>query len=664
MLVGVAGAGKTSFCHRVFDESPPPIRSSTPIAKPSIRAVSLTKALITESETTIWEKISSMKLTYLVADGIKTFQTIGLSGLVGNAAEMSKNPVKVSVDRNSADVKQSITSKENAAKVLDTEVKSALSFDIRKLFELDHVKQLLKLIPESKGSGEIFKCKWLYVIDSGGQPQFHELLPTFIHHISAAAFFVKLNEKFKSYPDISYYKDGVLCGRTYKSPSNHFQTLQNCLQAMQSRSEDSLCPKLLFVGTHRDLETKKEPLKSKNEKLLGMLYQNNVFRRNLILYSVGKQDEVLFPVNAKNPNQADKKVIADFRKAVMDTCTSQEHKIPISWFVLEQLLQELSRNGVLSFDQCLEVAQHLGMNTKDLQLALAYFVKLNIFQYFRDILPNVVFTTTQVLLSKITELVEYSYDLNNGSCQHVDSTDLEFREYGKITINMLKRRRFCGHYVDGIFEAKDLLHLWIKLFVVAKAQDGTVIMPAILSELSLKKLFAHRLNIKSSKVIPVAIHYTDGLFPLGIFSSLISYLQNNSNWKILMKAGKPVCLFSNCIEFTVNDTVVANITLIYSYNWIEVHANVISDINSQMTSSLLNTLFEGIHQAQKIQKHSSLVPKLAFFCSCKAGGQSRSSLHLASPVTPNNKFMRCRINERLCTKLSEKHQLWLEYLDG
>ena len=650
----------------MFDESPPPIRSSTPIAKPSIRAVSLTKALITtENEITIWEKISSMKLTHLVADGIKTFQTIEL---VGKAAEVAENPVKEvsstgSVDKDSADIKPIDANKENTT-VSYTKVKSALSFDIRKLFKMDHVKQLLKLIPESKGSGEIFKCKWLYVIDSGGQPQFHELLPTFIHYVSAAAFFVKLNEKLKSYPEISYYKDGDLCGRTYKSPSNHLQTLQNCLQAMQSRSENSLCPKFLFVGTHRDLETKKEPLKSKNEQLLDMLYQNNIFQHNLILFSMGKQDEVLFPVNAKNPNQADKKVIADFRKAVMDTCSCQEHKIPISWFVLEQLLQELSKDGVLSFDQCLEVAQHLGMNTNDLQLALAYFVKLNMFQYFPDILPKVVFTTTQVLLSKITELVEYSHDLNNGSCQNVDSTDLEFREYGRITIGMLKRRRFCAHYVDGIFEAKDLLHLWIKLLVVANTRDGTVIMPAVLSELSLKKLSAYRLNIKSSKLIPVAIHYTDGLFPLGIFSSLVSYLQSNSNWKILMNAGRPVCLFNNCIEFTVSDTVIANITLIYSHNWIELHANVISDINSQSASSLLNTLFEGIHQAQKIQKYSCLIPELAFFCKCKAGGRSRSSLHLASPVTPNNKFMRCRKNERLCTKLTEKHQLWLEFLDG
>ena len=668
LLIGVAGAGKTSFCHLVFNESPPLIRSSTPVAEPSIRAVSLTKARMSEKdEVTIWERVPSVKLTNLVADGIKTFQTLGLveESLVTNNLLNSDKEVNSSVDGQSADIQQSdeesIMKRQPVA--YDSKV-NPLSSDVRKLFEMDHIKQLLKLVPKSEGTGEILKCKWLYVIDSGGQPQFHELLPTFVHHVSAAAFFVKLNEELKSYPQISYYKDGVLCGRSYKSSSNHLQTLQNCLQAMQSRNDDSLCPKLLFVGTHRDLENKKEPLKSKNKKLLEMLYQNDIFRHNLVFFSIGKSDQLLFPMNAKNPSQADMKVVADFRSVLVDSCSQQQHKIPINWFVLEQLLQDLSKDGVLGFDKCLEVAQLLRMNTEQLQAALAYFVKLNIFQYYPNILPKVVFTTPQVLLSKITELVEYSHDLNSVSCRQVDSTDFEFREYGKISINMLKRRRFSGYYVDGIFEAEDLLYLWIELLVVAKTRDGTIIMPAVLSELSLKKFSAHRLNIKSSKVMPIAVHYPDGLFPLGIFSSLISYLQSKSKWKISTEDGKPVCLFKNCVEFTVDNDVTANVTLIYSHNWIELHADVFSEIHSQMAFSLLNTLFKGINSAQKVQRYSSLVPELAFFCKCKAGNQYGSSLHLASPVTPDNKFMRCRKNERLCIGLTGRHQLWLKFLDG
>ena len=376
---------------------------------------------------------------------------------------------------------------------------------------------------------------------------------------------------------------------------------------------------------------------------------------------MGKSDQLLFPVNAKNPIDSDRKVAADFRDALMDRCSTHEHKIPISWFILEQLLQELSINGILGFDKCLEIVQHLGMNTEQLQAALRYFVKLNIFLYFPDVLPKVVFTTSQVLLNKITELVEYSHDLKNGLCKLVDATDLEFREYGRITVDMLKREKFSSHYVNNVFEPEDLLHLWVNLLIVAMDAAGIAIMPAVLSELSLETLSGHRLDITTATVMPIAVHYPGSLFPLGIFSSLISHLQNNSSWKISINAGKPVCLFKNCVEFTVNGDVVANVTLIYCHNWIEIHVHVFSKDQPKIYL-LRNAIFSGLTRAQKVQKYTTLVPELAFFCQC--GARKQTSLHLATPVPPNNEFMRCKQNERLCRELTERHQLWLEFLDG
>ena len=499
----------------------------------------------------------------------------------------------------------------------------------------------------------------------GGQPQFHELLPTFVHHVSAAALFVKLNETLESHPTIEYYnREGVLCGQPYKSSRNHIQTLQNCLQAMQSRNDaDGIvqCPKIFFVGTHRDIKNKKEPIESKNKLLLEMLIQNDTLRENLIYYSLGKTDQLLYPVNAKRPGRVDKKVAADFRKDLMNKCHTLEHRIPIGWFVLEQLLKDLSENGILSFDKSLEVAGRLGMNKVQLEAALNYLVKLNIFEYFPKIIPEVVFTTSQVLLNKVTELVEYSHILNTGSIQGVDSTDREFREYGRISLELLKRKQFSSHYIQGLFEAEDLLDLWMELLVVAKEADGTFVIPAVLCELSLESLSEHRLNIHSSEVIPIALHYPGGLFPSGIFSSLISDLQNKSNWKISTRHRKPVCLYKNCVEFSVSGSVTANVTLIYSYYWIELHANVFGE-DKQTACLLLDALFNSLKHAEEVQRYNSVDPKLAFFCPCNEGNPS--SLHLASPVSSEYKFMRCRRDERVCTKLTNRHTLWLESIDG
>ena len=686
LLIGVAGAGKTSFCHLLFNEPSPKVRSSTPIARSSIRAMTLTKACVqTEEEEIIWERVTARKLNSLIADGIKSVHTHGAhQTLISHAhsedelrlqritVAPGKQPVedtqrvKVSSIAKGTNEQSVIKPKESAnVDTANTEAvgnSEPIKSDVAQLFEMEHVKELLKTVDSVEGSGEIFKRKWLYVIDTGGQPQFHELLPTFVHQVSAAVLFVKLNELLKANPMIGYYKDDMLCGKPYKSSYNHLQILQNCLQAMQSRNQmnsSSQCPKLLFVGTHRDKQSwfSSEGLKSKNAQLLEMLLQHDTFHDNLIYYSMGESDQLLYPVNAKNPRSGDKQVVANFRQKVMSQCQTQEHKIPIRWFILEQLLQDISKDGVVSFDKCVEVAGHLGMDKEKLLAALEYLVQLNIFEYYSKLLPRVVFTTSQVLLDKITELIEYSHLLRGANFHLVGSSDLKFREYGMINAEMLKRERFSSHYISGLFEVKDLLDVWVELLVVAEGKDGNFIVPAVLPDMSLEKFSEYRLSIHSSEVIPIAIHYPGKFFPLGTFSSLVSYLQNKSgNWAIAIKSGKPACLYKNCVNFSVSGNVTANVTLIYSHEWIELHA--IARGKNKKVLLLLDHIFEGLKRAQEIQKYDDFVPELAFFCPCNHGKQ-----HLASPIIPDDS-MQCRRDQTKYSDLSEKHKLWLEPTDG
>ena len=707
LLIGVAGAGKTSFCHLIFDEPPPPMRESTPLAKSSIRAISLTKAIIvSDQEEVIWKRVSLQDFRVLIANAVK-----GLHGLESNYQQLQSNLSKqqtkhktitlteafkklnarqlwsllgqvlsskfihevhkagenlqqhnnIIIDK---EIDNSSVEKDDSKIIIVENIDDQISANISRLFDLEPVKQILELMSNSKGSVELFRQKWVYVIDSGGQPQFHELLPTFVHHVSAGVFFIKLNERLSAYPLIEYYsKDGILCGQAYKSSSTHMQILQNCLQAVQSQhniNEVPKCPELFFVGTHRDLEDVDEPIKSKNQKLISMLQQHKIFKAHLNYYSVGKSDQLLYPVNAKVPESVDKKVAGDFRQDIIRRCHAEEHKIPIRWFILELLLQHLSQDGVISFKECVEVAHRLRMDEAKLQAAIKYLVKLNIFEYFPLILPQVVFTTSQVLLNKVTELVQHHHNLRNGSFLHSDPADIKFRAYGTVTLEMLERGQFSSHYVEDLFEAKDLLYLWEKLLVVARGPNGNLVMPAVLDGVSCEDLSQHRLDISSAKLIPMAIHYPGGLFPSGIFSSLTSYLQNQSTWAISMKDNQPECLYKDCVAFNVSGKDIdANVTLIYFHDWIELHVSDVDEDEQKACSVFRNDLFSGLKHVQQVQKYDSLVPEIAFFCStCQGKGYD----HLAS-VTSTKK-LQCRKETRKREKLTEKHQLWLHSYDG
>ena len=57
----------------------------------------------------------------------------------------------------------------------------------------------------------------LQIIDSGGQPQFHEVLPIFLRKMSVYAFVFKLSEELSSYPLVEYFEAGVKVGKSYTS---------------------------------------------------------------------------------------------------------------------------------------------------------------------------------------------------------------------------------------------------------------------------------------------------------------------------------------------------------------------------------------------------------------------------------------------------------------
>ena len=693
LLVGVAGAGKTSFCHLVFDEPPPNIRKSTPLAQSSIRAISFTRAIIDrQEEEVIWKRVSVQEFKALVAEAVKgikeleqvQFVSVNQTPLCqpskrmkprdllkrigdflqpGFLSELELDVLAALYNENSDNCEEyELEQNSTTLNSSKSETKTPISKKVDQLLEIESVKQLLQMVNVSKGSVEHFRQEWLYLIDSGGQPQFHELLPTFIKHASAIALFVKLNEALADHPMIEYYSEkGVPHGQPIQSSHTHMQTLQNCLQAMQARYDSKGVreyPELFFVGTHRDLENREEPMQSKNEQLLEMLCHHDVFQDHLAYHSIGERDQLLYPVNAKTPNQTDRDVVASFRQDVIRRCSksTNEYKIPIRWFVLEIILQELSQDGIIGFRECCEIASKLGMDEVRLRAAIVYLTKLNIFEFFPTVLPNVVFTTSQILLNMITNLVEYSYELRSGSSSHCDLIDIKFCDYGQISIDMLKRRRFSNYYIKGLFEVEDLINLWIELLVVARGKDDILVMPAVLPELPVEELPQCCETSSTSKLVPLAIHYPGCLFPSGIFSSLISHLQNNSDCKIMMTHGKPACLYKNCVQFSISGVVVANMTLIYSHYWIELHAMLLSK-EQEKASLLRDILLNGLNHAAEVQKYSDLKPELAFICPCDS--TSSSSPHLASPIAPDNDYMRCRQNETVCKELTDRHTSWL-----
>ena len=686
LMIGVAGAGKTSFLQLVLNRPPLKTRKSTPLAKCAIRAVSISRAAVSE-EGTLWKEVSPSMLLEMVGDSITDSDSLPTdlpmesSSLIPVPTTKQLQPHHI--ESNSA---TSYSSMQEVTAVVGAEAFSqhlepqSLTTPTKpsyeKLTQVKPVRQLVMYLKKCSRSGKIFEREWVYVADCGGQPQFIDLIPAYIRNVSGAAIFVKLNEELGSQPEIAYYsEEGKLCGQPYLSSLTHMQTIQNCLQVMQSRrtvSGEVECPQLFFIGTHRDHERScKESMESKNAQLLEMLRPHESVNKHLSYYRLSKPEQLLYPVNAKKPKPKDREVAREFREDVMKKCKKVKMKIPLRWFILEQQLQHVAqehKSAVLSLEDCQKVASDLEMDRPRLLAAIDYLDRLNLFKYLPEVLPNVVFTTSQVLLDKVSDLVELSHCLRGKSGKltksacHVSDEDLvQFRDFGIVNVKLLNQ--FPKHYIKGLFTSNELILVLTNQLIFARNGEDVFFMPCVLLDLLVQKLSEHRLDPSSAPISPLLVYYLDGLFPASIFNSLVAFLQNRSSWKVSMRQGQPSCLYKNCVKFT-HPKHPATLTLIYSFDFMEVHAQLPDDrtFNSQtLASELLDVLISGLLEAAEVQNYTNLQPNFGFFCSCDGSGQSP---HLASFNPDNPNWLSCTKDDGCFRKIAESQQIWLDQLDS
>jgi len=676
VFVGAAGTGKTCSKHVLMNENPPKVRVSTPMAE---RPVKVMKILTIDGLK--WHQLSPDDQKEILAKFM-----VNIPAGTGEAFDKEAIPTKIFDKADSmksssgAPHGKSLSSrqakeippsmpKDDPTSVADPTSKA----DFTSVAESARIEQVEALLESSTFQTEIarliellfdteapLEVSLVYLTDSGGQPQFHELLPIFLRRTSVYIFVMKLSETLDERPLIKYFDENgnVIC-KPYTTAHTNLQILRHCIRTMQSHKFQKAAgkaPNLLFIGTHKDQEHLcPETREIKNQKLADMLlpeFQDEVVYSNL------ENRELIFPLNAKSPGEEEQKVAEEIRKLIMSVCTAEPDEIPLRWYCLELKLQEIAQalgRGVMSKDECFAVAGTLHFDTESFEAALQYLDELNIIFYYPDILPNTVFTDSQVLIAKASELVKFSHKLHNkddgslvvarrGECR-------KFQDYALVTVGFLGS--FYEHYVDNIFSPDDLVKLFRALLVFADFSDTKYFMPCLLQIISSEEVAKHRASF-SAATVPLLLHFPPGVPPLGIFCSLVVYLLSASNhspspWKLKLDISKsPVCLHRNCVQFTI-PKYPGTITLIDSFDFFQVR---VTRLSPQLCSHVREALLTGLEQVISNLGYSSQ-PELAFLCPC-----SRESLHPAS-IGAGEPCWICTQDPDTYGDIDEKQQMWL-----
>ena len=487
---------------------------------------------------------------------------------------------------------------------------------------------------------KLFGVKWIQFIDSGGQLQYHDILPLFIQDPMVTIFVLKLSEELSHHPTIEYYGADVKpVGKPYRSSLSHKQILQHCLGAIHSQDAH---PLIIVVGTHRDTKDScAETIQEKNQQLQALLDSTH-FK---LLFAGDRMDELIFAVNGLSPEDVDRHVAQVLRKQIISMSPQQLTKMPIAWFVLDIDLQRSSHDGVLSLVECQASAKRFYIEGDAFSAALHHLVKHNVFLYYPEVLPQTVFCDPQVVLTKVTELVQYHHKLRDGGVA-ITGDLVMFRDHGLLSVELLSE--FKGHYKDGLFTPQDLVKLLVSRGAIAMIRDGEYLMPALLPHLDSTQVSKYL-----ERGASLMIRFTHGYIPSGLFCCLVALLLSSS-WKVCMDRGKPLCLYRNCIRLVHKDSAEI-VTLVDMFSYIIVH---VDEASSEVCREIRGLVHSGIKSACSVLKYHNVQFKDAFMC---AGARCTSDPpHVAVVVCSRSAYKwKCTIKDDQNGDLSEDQLMWL-----
>ena len=526
-----------------------------------------------------------------------------------------------------------------------------------------------QLSSSDQQEGELFDSNWVYVTDCGGQPQFHDISPLFIKHISVALVVLRLIDELSSFPSDEYYKDGQLVGSPHASHMTLGETLQSLIRSIESHTSQDKKPSMIFVGTFLDqLEESSDTLIKRNKEILDMLPPDI---KKLLVYNDPGLSNLIFGLSTISRDDDSLATANRIRIAVEDSIPLQV-KMPIWWSFLDSLLQSLSANlkrGVLSIEECLQLATRFGYLLKDLEAALVFFDNVCIAHYYPSILPNTVFVDAQIPLDKITELSQYAIFLRNAevksrSTLSTGMTKAEwkrFRDEGIITLKFL--RFFKKHYVKGIFSPEDMLLIMKDLLVIAPIPlvESTIHQAEFFMPSLLKSIKPAELDKVRSSSVPLAIHFPSGCIRSGVFCCTVVDVMRRHDWKAVLPSGDPILFAKNCIQFRYPNRPCV-ISLVDSFFCMEVYVEAPPPLRKVLCSIVCSQLMESIKSACVVLNYNNDTPKPAIFCPCKKSIGSGNKLHLAD-VSVDGYWM-CSLHADEWEELSDEHRIWLGNSEG
>ena len=309
------------------------------------------------------------------------------------------------------------------------------------------------------------------------------------------------------------------------------------------------------------------------------------------------------------------------------------------------------------------MAHMLGFDRESLKAALHYLKQLNIIAYY-DVLPGVVFGSSQVVLDKITELVRYSLQLKKGHCT-TGGAERNFLQQGIVSLEFLSSPDFSKHYITQLFGPEEVLKVLILLLVVAKVGAREYIMPCVLE---VSCIYPTPPLPKGHVLASFIVHFSKKSPMFGVYCCMTSSLMSDAGWRLLVKGGEVLQVARNSITFEVPGGYAGKVTVLdplssYLEVTVQLPVHIATEHSVRLYPEIRDTFLAAVKKAMATLHYEARVPDVSFLCPEQS---ERCSVepHVAT-VDESQSSLTCSLSpDSVCHPLTEETRMWLPAASG
>ena len=532
-------------------------------------------------------------------------------------------------------------------------------------------------------------------LDTGGQPEFVNILPAVSSSIALTFIVFNLSESLNESVKVKHNVNGDPTFEPYFLDCTNLEFIKRLMVSSENFNKN-IAPslvlkgvpreggkngaKICYIGTHA-LQVNEEKIKEVDHTLSSIARELELQQRSF--WSSPKQQlKRLFPIDLF-PDDKDtdcfENVIEHIRDNIQNEVKRQDYyEVPITWFIFLLKIQKLCNVKKVSYISYQEATDawmddnveenEVGAKSEehsrkaqnknayrensDVHNVLLFFHLTGMLFYYHTVkgMSDFVFVDRQWLFEKLTKLVEIKFTKGYNR-KDVSAEDVEkFTMEGRLSINIIEKLSIDLQGISPLC----FLSLLDHLNIVAPINSTDYFMPCVLPSFSdIKSLDDLDECYGTIQHVPLLVGFKNGPVPHGFFCHLIVELFRNlpKGWiRPFLSTEEMQHVYNNLITFPTTSG--HFVSIFYKIGYLEIQVRhqqcqpaIHSDVQQEVDKSL-----------RAISKYLQLNQGLicyGFYCSCK---KYQHFVKLDKPTLPME-YIQCRYSN---TRLTGDHRVWLQ----